>query len=191
MEPPAAMAEPIMVNDKISPAMSPKDFLGFEVGEDRQLADWHQIVEYFDMLDRSSSRIKVEEIGKSTEGNPFIVATISSANNLDNLERYRLIQSKLSDPRTISGQEVLEDLIAAGKAVVMVTCSIHATEVGATQMSLRLAHSLVSSDDDVVDRILDNVILLLVPSLNPDGLIMVKQWYESTIGTSYEGVFPG
>ena len=175
------------INNSIT---SPKEHLGFEVGEDRKLAGWPQIIEYFRILDENSDRVQTREVGKTTEGNPFLVATISSPETLANLERYREIQAKLADPRKIKGAKEAEELIDTGKVVVMVTCSIHATEVGSTQMSLKLAHLLATSDDDNVRRILDNVIILLVPSLNPDGLYTVKEWYENTLGTPHEGVMP-
>jgi len=176
--------------DAANKIYTPGEFLGFEPGEDRRLADWPQIVDYFHMLGRLSDRVITEDVGKTTEGNPFLIATISSPDNLANLEMYRAIQKRLADPRTIGDDAEADRFISQGKAIVAVTCSIHATEVGATQMSPLLAHHLATSDDEEVRRILDEVILLLIPSLNPDGLISVKKWYDSTIGTSYEGVMP-
>ncbi|MCH7787178.1 MAG: hypothetical protein IIC22_06685, partial [Chloroflexi bacterium] len=70
----------------MSSIISPSEHLGFEVGEDRKLADWPQIVEYFYMLDSASERVRTREIGKTTEGNPFLMAVISSPENLANLE---------------------------------------------------------------------------------------------------------
>ena len=118
------------------------------------------------------------------------MTTISSPENLANLDKYREIQRRLADPRTIASEIEAEQLISDGKVIVAVACSIHATEVSATQMSLLLGHHLATSDDEGVKRILDDVILLLIPSLNPDGLIMIKEWYENSIGTSYEGAMP-
>ncbi|MCH7744830.1 MAG: peptidase M14 [Chloroflexi bacterium] len=174
----------------MSSIISPSEHLGFEVGEDRKLADWPQIVEYFYLLDSASERVRTREIGKTTEGNPFLMAIISSPENLANLKRYQAIQSRLADPRTIRDEHEADELIAEGKAVVAITCSIHSTEVGASQMSMLAAYHLATSDDDDVRRILENVIVLLVPSLNPDGLILVKKWYDSTLGTPHEGVIP-
>ncbi len=169
---------------------TPRDHLGFEVGADRKLADWPEIVDYFEMLAKSSDRVQLSELGKSTEGAPLIMATISAPETIASLDRYRDIQAKLADPRTIADGDEAESLIAEGKTVVLVTCSIHATEVGATQMSMLVGHRLATSDDETVREILDNVIFLLVPCLNPDGLTMVKDWYDSTLGTYYEGANP-
>ena len=170
--------------------LTPSEHLGFEVGEDRKLAGWAEIAGYFEMLDELSDRVQTIEIGRSTKDNPFLMAIISSPENLASLKEYKRIQSRLADARTIADNDEAERLIARGKAVVAITCSIHATEVGASQMSMLLAHELATGQGEDARAILDNVILLLVPSANPDGLIDVKRWYESTLGESYEGVMP-
>jgi|Deesub1362A_J573_1020465.scaffolds.fasta_scaffold00085_34 hypothetical protein len=164
----------------------PEDFLGFKVGTARRLADMHQIIEYFKLLDKASERIVVQEAGKTTLGNPFIYALITSEKNQRELDRYQEWQQKLADPRRISDKDAKE-IISRGKAVVMINCSIHASEIGAAQMSMELAYNLVSRDDPVTRAILNNVILLLIPMHNPDGIQMVVEWYRKYVGTKYEG----
>ena len=165
---------------------SPEQYLGFKVGTEKKLADMFQVIEYFQMLDEQSDRILVQEVGKTTEGNPFIVAIITSANNQKNLEMYRRYQQMLADPRKISDDDA-KKIIAEGKAVVMVNCSIHASEIGANQMSMELAYDLATKNDPLTEEILDNVILLLTPMHNPDGIQMVVDWYKKNVGTKYEG----
>ena len=168
---------------------TPSSFLGFAVGDDHRLADWPQVAEYMYLLARESDRVSTIEIGKTTEGNPFLLTFISSAANIANLEAHQATQMRLSDPRDLPDDES-DALIANARAVVAITCSIHATEVGGTQMSVELAHQLASDNSPRTRRILDNVILILVPSLNPDGLIKVKKWYDGTRDTHYEGSIP-
>ncbi|HZH32855.1 MAG TPA: M14 family metallopeptidase [Pyrinomonadaceae bacterium] len=174
---------------------APEEVIGFRVGDDRRLASWASIVEYFRRLDAASSRVKFEELGKTTLGAPFVMATISTPENLARLAEFKEIQRKLADPRTISkggmgGDARARELIARGKTIVLITCGIHSTEVGSTLSSMLIAHRLASSDDPAVRRILDNTIVLLVPSLNPDGVDIVKNWYDRTLGTPYEGTNP-
>ncbi|MCC7309280.1 MAG: hypothetical protein IT173_17095 [Acidobacteria bacterium] len=180
---------------------APKDTLGFTPGDDRKLASWASIVDYFKKLDAASDRVIFEEIGKTTMGAPFVYATISSPENLKNLEKYKQINAKLADPRTIGGNPTgregafsrdaaAKKLIAEGKTIVMITCGIHSTEVGSTLSSMLIAHRLASSNDAEIKKILDNTIILLVPSLNPDGVDIVKNWYDKTLGTPYEGTEP-
>ena len=166
--------------------LSPLEFYGFQMGADCKLARWPKIVEYFKHLAEGSGRILLQEIGKTTEGRPFIAAVITSEDNMARLEEFRAVQGRLADPRGLSEDDA-QTLVEKGRAIVMISCSIHATEVGGTQMSSELAYDLLTQDDEVTRQILDNVIFLFVPSLNPDGLEMVAGWYEKTLGTQFEG----
>ncbi len=165
---------------------SPSQFLGFEVGADRELADYRQIVSYFKYLASSSRRVEVENIGPTTLGNDLVIAIISSEENLKNKKKYQDVARKLADPRGLSQSEI-DALVRDGKAIVLVTCNIHSTEIGASQMAMEWAHSLAAAEDEKTNSRLDKVILLLVPSLNPDGQIMETQWYRKNLGTKYEG----
>jgi Zinc carboxypeptidase len=167
----------------------PEEHLGFKVGEDRRLANWPEIVAYFSKVAEASDRVRLEELGKTTEGNPFILATVSSSENLRRLEELREVQRRLCDPEGVTAKEV-EDLIMRGKTFVLITCSIHSTEVGGSQMSMELLHRLASGEDPDVREILQNTVLLLVPSLNPDGNRLVCEWYKRYLGTRYEGTGP-
>ena len=165
---------------------SPENFLDFKVGTARKLADMNQIIEYFKILDDASDRIAVKEIGKTTEENPFIVAYITSVDNHQHLKTYQNFQQLLADPRKITDEEA-DKIIAKGKAIVMINCSLHASEIGASQMSMQLAYDLATKNDRATHEILDNVILLLLPMHNPDGIQMVVDWYRKNLGTKYEG----
>jgi hypothetical protein len=165
---------------------SPEQFFGFQMGADRKMARWDRIVEYYRQLEKESPKLKVVDMGPSTMGNPFLVLFISSPANLGKLESLRQINAKLSDPRGLSEAEARK-LAADGKAVVLQSMSLHASEIGGSQMAPELAYDLVSRTDEETLRILDNVVFLMVPSFNPDGQIMVTDWYNKTLGTEYEG----
>ena len=183
----AALALAALAAASPSPAaQSPSQFLGMEVGADRTLADYRQILAYFRHLDAASPRLSLEVLGQTTLGEDMVMAVISSEANLKNLPRIRSISRRLADPRGLGAAEA-ESLIREGKAVVLVTCNIHAIEIGASQMAMEWAHALVTADDAATRRRLDDVVLLLVPSLNPDGQIMETEWYRKHLGTRYEG----
>ena len=165
---------------------SPQESLGFRVGDDYKLADWQQITAYFNDLDRASDRIRVDVAGQTTLKKPFLRVTITSPENQAKLDRYEEITRRLSDPRGLSTEQA-EALIGEGKAVIAITCSIHATEVAASQMSMELAYNLATQNTAEVKNILDNVIFVLVPSLNPDGLDVVVNWYRKNLNTPFEG----
>ena len=173
---------------------APADVFGFVPGDDRKLASWNQVVEYFERLDQASDRVKFETLGRTSMDKPFVMATISSPTNLAKLDEYQQIQEQLADPRKLGRPAVRDrkaaELIARGKTIVLITCGIHSTEVGSYLSSTLIAHRLASSNEPEIQNILDNTIVLLVPSLNPDGVDIVKDWYDKTLGTPYEGTDP-
>jgi len=168
---------------------TPESHFGHPMGVDRKLLDWSKVVSYFQLLAQNSDRIRFDELGKTTEGRPFIAATIAAPETLRNLDKYREIQAKLADPRTIDDAQAAK-LSAEGKTVVLITCSIHSTEVASTMTAVEFAYKLLTDDKPKFQTILQNTIFLLVPSLNPDGVDLVTQWYRKTLGTAHEGVGP-
>jgi hypothetical protein len=175
---------------------TPASALGFKIGEDRKLAKWEQFVAYFRQLAVASDRVNVDELGKTTLGRPFILATISSAENLQRLDEFKEIQRKLADPRLLgqpddrSAEAAASELIRQGKTVVVMTFSIHSTEVGGTFTATELAYRLAAENTPEISEILQSTIILMVPSLNPDGTDIVAEWYRKTLGTPAEGTAP-
>ena len=169
---------------------SPKSVLGFTPGDDRTIADWSQITNYFERLDRASDRVVVQTLGQSTLKRPLIVAFISARENILALEKYKDIQRQLADPRLVTQKLQRDRLIADGKVVVTISCSIHSTEIVASQMSMQLAYELATAQDADTREILQNTILLLIPSPNPDGVDIVANWYRKTLGTPFDGKEP-
>ena len=176
---------------------APEGVLGFRPGDDRKLASWAKVVEYFQKLAATSDRVKFEEIGKTTMGAPFVYATISAPENLAQLDEYKNIQRQLADPRILgspthlmSADRKAASLIKRGKTIVAITCGIHSTEVGSYLSSILIAYRLASSNEPEIQEILRNTIILLVPSTNPDGVDIVNNWYQKTLGTPYEGTDP-
>src|SRR6266550_1318394 len=169
---------------------SPRSVLGFTPGDDRTVADWNQITDYFARLDKASDRVLVQTLGQSTLKRPLIVALISARENILALQKYKEIQRQLADPRTLTDEIQRNRLIANGKVVVAISCSIHSTEIVTSQMSMQLAYELATAQDADSREILQNTILLLIPSPNPDGVDIVANWYRKTLSTPYEGKEP-
>ncbi|MFN7933160.1 MAG: M14 metallopeptidase family protein [Bryobacteraceae bacterium] len=168
---------------------SPESHFGHPMGEDNKLLDWAKVVTYFQALAKEDPRVRFADIGKTVQGRPMIAAIISNEATMRDLNKYHRIQKLLADPRK-TGTAEAEKLYAEGKTVVMITCSIHATEVASTSTAVEFAWRLLTEDKPKYRQILDNVIFILVPSLNPDGVDIVTQWYRKTLGTPYEGTAP-
>ncbi len=173
--------------DATAQLTSPEKFFGFPLASDRKMARWDKIVEYFERLEKEGrGKLKVVHLGPTTMGNPFLLVLISSPANLGGLERLRNLNARLSDPRGLLELEARK-LAAEGRAVICQSMSLHATEIGGSQMAPELAYDLLARNDAETGRILDNVVFLMLPSFNPDGQIMVTDWYRKTLGTEHEG----
>ncbi|MGN6184768.1 MAG: M14 family metallopeptidase [Thermoanaerobaculia bacterium] len=167
-------------------APSPSEFLKLDIGKDRVLADYAQIRSYLRALDAASPRVEVEVLGKTTLGEEMVMAVISSEENLRNKAKIKEAAKRLADPRGLSDADAAK-LIDNSKAIVLVTCNIHSSEIASSQMAMEWAYALATANDPATKKRLDNVVLLLVPSLNPDGQTMITDYYRKYVGTKYEG----
>jgi hypothetical protein len=168
---------------------TPASHFGHEIGADKTVLDWDKVVSYFRALEKSSDRLRVAELGKSTEGRPFIAITIAAPDTLQHLDRYIEIQRRLADPRVTTPEDA-EKLVREGKTIVLITSSIHSTELASTHSAVEFVYRLLTEDKARFQTIFANTIFLLVPSLNPDGVDYVGKWYRKTLGTPYEGSNP-
>ena len=165
---------------------TPESVLGFQPGADSRLANYEQVVAYFQRVDEASDRVQLVQAGRSAQGRPFYFALVSSAENLRRLDRYREIAMRLAHPEGLTDAEA-RALAREGKAFVHIDGGLHSTEVAAPQHTPQLLYDLVSRTNDAeVAAMLDNVILMLWPTINPDGHSMVANTYMSRVGTPNE-----
>jgi hypothetical protein len=169
-------------HSQIATVPRPESVFGFRIGADGELADWSQIVDYLTALSESSERVRMEEIGRSVGGRPVVLMLITSAANHARLEEIRRSQERLADPRRLTDAEHAR-LLREQPAVVFVGASLHGNEIMGTQMAVELAHELATADQHA--SALDDVIVLLVPSMNPDGLEITRDWFLRTRETEH------
>jgi hypothetical protein len=165
---------------------APDAHFGFRLGTDRRLATADAIERYFTLVASQSDRVKLIDLGKSTEGHAMIAAVVSAPENIRTLDQIRANNLRLSDPRTLEPDEARR-LASTQKLILAIGASIHASEVGATQAASELLHELVTAADPATLSMLQNVVIVLIPSLNPDGQRIVYDWYEKVRGTPWEG----
>ena len=166
---------------------SPEEFLGYKVGTDYKIADYETIQKYFKHLAENSEMIVYQEIGKTVQNRNMFMVILSSEENIKNLDKYQDIVKQLSDPRKISDDQA-KQFSKDGKVVVLVTCNIHSTEIASAQMSMELAYNIITSKSpETVNEALNNLIFIIMPSINPDGETMVVDWYNKYLNTEYEG----
>ncbi len=164
---------------------TPESVLGFPVGADYQLADYEESIAYFQALAAASDRVQLLEVGRTSEGKPWTLAVISSPENLAKLEEWRANAQRLEHPSRLT-EDQARQLAAVTPAFVDISGGLHASEVAGAQHCIALAHRLAAGQDAETLRILDDVVLFLWPSLNPDGQDIVVHWYRENVGTPYE-----
>ncbi|MGE0042430.1 MAG: M14 family zinc carboxypeptidase [Vicinamibacterales bacterium] len=167
----------------------PAQFFGFTPGTDGELARYPKILEYFDQVARASDRVTYEVLGKTTMGNDYSLLRISSAKNLANFDRLVEINRRLADPRGLSDAEA-RALAAEGKPFYLLYATIHSTEVSNGQAIIEIVHKLATDDSPAIRQILDDAVVLLIPSQNPDGQVLVVDHWYKTKGTAYNRVYP-
>jgi hypothetical protein len=165
---------------------TPESILGFQPGADFRLANYEQIVAYYQRVDEASDRVLIVQAGRSTQGRPFYFALVSSPENLKRIDRYREIARRLAHPEGLTDAEA-RALVREGKAFVHIDGGLHSTEVAGPQHTPQLLYDLLSraAEPDVA-AMLDNVVLMLWPTINPDGHSMVANTYMSRVGTPNE-----
>jgi hypothetical protein len=168
---------------------TPEQFFGFKLGTDGELAKYPRVVEYLQHLAKTTDRVKFEMLGKTTMNNDFVLAIFSSPQNLAKLDRLTEINRRLADPRGLSEQEA-QALINEGRPFYFLYATIHSTEVGNGQAINIVAHRLATDNSPATREILDNAVVLLTPSQNPDGQVLVIDHWYKTKGTNYNRVYP-
>lgn len=169
-----------------SPVPTPESVFGFTAGADYKLATYDQSIEYFKKLAAASRYVRLFEAGQTSQGRTMYFALISAPENLATLDRHREIWQRLAHPQGLTNRAA-EKLAAEGKALVHIDGGLHATEVAGPQHTPLLAYHLVSkAAEPATKAMLDNVILMLWPTINPDGQQMVSEWYMKNVGTPYE-----
>ncbi len=184
----AVLSLALLASPAAAQVPDPASALGFAPGDDYQLALWEPLLDYYRSLAEASPRVQLEEIGQSVLGKPLIVLYISSEENLASLDAHKETASRLANARI--GEDEARRLAADGKAVVWIDAGLHATEVAPAQMAPLLAHRVATEESAEMENIRENVVLILMPCMNPDGLDIVASWYHRNRETQWENTRP-
>ena len=155
---------------------TPKQVFGFELGE--QYCDWGNVLRYMEILDRASDRIQIVELGQTCEYRRMIQLIISSPKNMENLAQIKADHLKLSDPTQSASLDIKQMPLVAD-----ITCSIHGNEASGTNASIAMVYHFAASEDAAVLEMLDKMVLLIEPGMNPDGYNNFATWCNYTVGS--------
>lgn len=162
---------------------TPTEYLKKNIAEDKVLADWQEIESYFKKVAEVSPRVSLKGLGKSSNNNNIIAALITSAENQKKLEELIALQKEI----TWKEQQEKENW-EKNKVFLVINCSMHSTEIGASQMSMLLLHSMATGNDEFTREALNKLVIVLIPSSNPDGINWISHWYNKWLGSEYEGL---
>jgi hypothetical protein len=169
----------------------PEDFFGFKPGADKMLFTYEKLVEYLKVIDTQSDKVKMIDIGVSPMGKPMYALFLSSEQNIKNLDRLKEINRKLTLDYNLSESE-LTSLTQEGKVFFLGTLSMHSTEVAPSQALPLIVYQFVTSTDPKIQKILNDVVYMVVPNHNPDGMDMIVDNYNKYKDTKYEATsYPG
>lgn len=185
--PPATSAPPIVAAAKKIP--DPKQYFGFTIGDEGKLAGHDKMMRYLKLNADLSDRVDYHVAGKTTMGNDYVYLTISSPKNLANLDKYVAINQRLADPTGLTDARA-HQLAKQGIPILLLQAGIHSTEVGNVQAMMDMVHRLATENSDFTKQVLNNSIIVVVPSQNPDGDKLVTDYFNKTAGTDFARVYP-
>ncbi len=166
--------------------ITPEKYFGFQPGSDGMLFNYQPLIDYLTVLDNASDKLEIREIGLTPEGKKMYIVFISTAENIKKLDEYKEINKMLALSVEIE-PTLLEEYVNTSKIFAMTTLSMHANEVAPSQAAPLIAYELVTSTDADIIKWLNNVVLMMVPSQNPDGMDMIVNHYKKYKGTKYDG----
>ena len=170
---------------------SPTEFLGHVVGAAGELSSTTKIYGYFRKLAETSPRVRVETIGKSEEGRDILLVAVADEAGVRGLDRLKAATAALADPRKTS-PEAAEALIASGRPVYYFNAALHSTEIGSAEMVMELAYRLAVSEQPMIKRVRESVLVLINPVSEPDGRDKEVDWFYRTLKgkTDYDSLPP-
>ncbi len=177
-------SNPLLIKAQKIP--TPTEHFGFYPGSDKMLFDYENLISYLQKLDQISDEVSMKQIGLSPMGKPMYVMFISSKENLQNLDKLKKINKELAlNPDLAPEQQ--KEYINEGKVFFLFTLSMHSTEVAPSQSLPLIAYNLITTTDSKIKNQLKDVVYMVVPNHNPDGMNMVVNHYNKYKDTKYDG----
>ena len=156
----------ILSGDYRDSVTKPEDILGFRVG--KMTATPYQIIKAVELWDKESNLMQVTEYARSHENRPLVYATISSEKNLARLDEIKANIGKLADPRNTSAAQA-NQIIDSLPGVAWMAYSIHGNESSGSDSALAAIYHLIASEDPMITKLLDDLVIIIDPNMNPDG----------------------
>jgi hypothetical protein len=155
---------------------SPEKFLGRIMGAPGELLGTQKTYAYARALAAASPRVRVFTIGHSEEGREILMLAIADEAGIRDLDRLKAATGALADPRRTS-EAAAERLIQTSRPIYYFNAALHSDETGSTEAMIELAYRLTASEQPMIRRIRENVVVLINPISNPDGRDKMVDWF--------------
>lgn len=156
---------------------TPKDVLGYIVGAPGKLTYYDDILRYMNALDSACDNVQVFKIGKTGEGREMVVVAISNVQTIQKLQSHKDLMAQLADPRIVKTEKEANEIISMVKPAYLLTQNLHSPESGSAETCMELAYRLAVDNHPIVQKIRDNLIILINPSAEPDGHDKHTDWF--------------
>lgn len=180
-----ALAQPTSVllpGGSYNPSIpTPQSVLGYNIGD--RFTDFRNLEKFYDKLVAASDRVRRITYGETYEMRPLQLLVISSPQNLARLDEIKATNRKLTDPRNFKSKAEVERIINTLPAIVWLSYGVHGNEACSPEAAMLTAYQLCAGMDQRTLDILDNLVVLIDPVVNPDGRERYVQWVNSTLGS--------
>jgi hypothetical protein len=172
-----------------APIPPPEQYFGFEIGTTGKLARFSKLQDYYELAAQRSNRLEYQNLGKTVLGHDYPFLLASSPKNLQRVDEILAANERLANPRGLS-EEAARELASEHIPVYYLEAGMHSTEVAPVQVIANVVHRLATEKSAEIDRILNEMLIVIVPAANPDGSHLVTDYFNETEGTAFRRTYP-
>jgi Zinc carboxypeptidase len=172
-----------------APIPPPPQYFGFELGTTGKLARFSKIQDYYELVAERSNRVEYQNLGRTVLGNDYPFMLASSPQNLQRVDRILADNERLANPRGLT-EEDARALAERHIPVYYLEAGMHSSEVGPIQAMPNIVHRLATERSPEINRILNEMLIVIVPAANPDGAHLTTDYFNETANTEFERTYP-
>jgi Zinc carboxypeptidase len=172
-----------------APIPPPEQYFGFELGTTGKLARFSKLQEYYRLAAERSNRLEYQDLGQTVLGHEYPFMLASSPQNLQRVDQILADNARLANPRGLTEEDARE-LADRNIPVYYLEAGMHSSEVGPIQAMGDIVYRLATERSPQINRILNEMLVVIVPAANPDGAHLTTDYFNETEGTDFERTYP-
>jgi zinc carboxypeptidase len=172
-----------------APIPAPAQYFGFELGTTGKLAHFSKLQAYYQLIADRSNRVEYQNLGETVLGHDYPFMLASAPQNLQRVDQILADNARLANPRGLT-PEAARELAARNIPVYYLEAGMHSSEVGPVQAMGDIVYRLATDRSPEITRILDEMLIVIVPAANPDGAHLTTDYFNETEGTDFDRTYP-